>query len=430
MREFSNIFPLPPKLCLECENKQYEFLQFRKENEDNMTREELNNALATKFNCCDQCKENTRKYFEKQNSASSLSPLTTLTVNLLCWKLKKSFLVNLLTYLNVILRTVFDSLYFFFQILFCLVASNIIDIPDKISVYNIQIPFKVAEQRFYTTVFNCFLGLVFLEIISYYFYLRWRTSRYNFNLRSVFFFIVGWVIKIAMGIILFEKQQHEYQISFNPFTYYALVLAIIDIYLTRRQLLSNKIQTPISRSNVSPRTQSTYSQSESQIQNKEANRNFEEESEGSEDYDSNDSGESGMDVESNKEDTGADSSFTDINFDNLKIKQGYSPKKSGNKTFVYPHQQQTGFQVSPQSSHKSSFQQQSPGNIFQSPTTQQHQPTSPNIFQQRSPTTNSEFFKTLFTQQPQQQQRQQQQQFPSEWSKNENSKRPNHVWSK
>lgn len=49
MKEYSNIFPSPPKLCTECEEKQYDFLQFRRDNEDNMTREELNNALATKF---------------------------------------------------------------------------------------------------------------------------------------------------------------------------------------------------------------------------------------------------------------------------------------------------------------------------------------------------------------------------------------------
>jgi len=427
MKEFSNIFPSPPKLCYECENKQYQFLQFRKDNEDKMTREELNNALATKFNCCDQCTENTRKYFEKQNS-SSLSPLTPLTVNLCCCKVKKSFLLKLLTYLNVIFWTLFDSLYVLFQILFCLHSSGIIEIPDQIFINNFRIPFKLAEQSFYTTVFNCFIGLIILEAASYFFYYMWRNTQYN--LRSAFFFILGSATKIALGKVLFEKQQHEYQISFNSHTYIALALALLDIYLARRQLLSFKAQTPISRKNVATDTQSSYSRSQSQF---EGENRWEDDCDDTVERDSDDNEESGMDVESNNED-GADSSFSEINLDKLKIKNDFSPKKSetysrNNRNFTYPHQQQTGFQFSPQPSYQNSRQQQSPGNIFQSPTPftqEQRQHTSPNIFQQRSPTVNHEYFRNLFDQNAQQEQ--QQQQFsPNNY---QNSRRqPNHFWS-
>jgi hypothetical protein len=242
MKEYAKIFPSPPKLCYECETKQYDFLRFRRENEEKMTREELNSALASKFKCCDRCTENTKRYFEKLDS-SSLAPLSTLTVNFFCFRVKKKILLEALTYLIVTLRTLFDSLFVFFQILFCLQASNILDFPDVISVSNFQIPFKLVEQNFYTTVFNMFIGLILLEISSYYFHFSWSNTRSNFSLRSTFYFMLGWTIKIAMGKILFEKQQHEYMISFNPLTYYALILSIIDIYLTRRQL-SAKRQIP------------------------------------------------------------------------------------------------------------------------------------------------------------------------------------------
>jgi hypothetical protein len=232
-----------------------------------------------------------------------------------------------------------------------------------------------------------------------------------------------------MGKILFEKQQHEFQISFNPLTYYALILSIIDIYLTRRLLSANRVQVPERRSNEGNDMQSNNSQPQYQESN-ESNRGRVEEDDIDEDE------EFGMDVESNDGDTTNqrdDSSLPEIKLDNLTIKQDFGPKTlesftRNNKNYVFPHQQ-NGFKVSPQTNN--SFRQTQQGNIFQSPTPLSHQTQpqqSPNIFQQGSPSssmTNSGFFKNLFDSQNQQQQ------FSPNPTNNQNSRRQpnNHIWS-
>jgi len=432
MKEFSNIFPSPPKLCSSCENKQEDFLRFRSENEDTMSREELNSKLVENFKCCNQCTENTKKYFEKQEQ-NPLAPLVpVLTVKIFCFKVKKSLLLKLLTLLLTTLRTIFDTLFVFFQTLFCLHSSSIIEIPDEISVFNFQIPFNLLTKNFYATLLNIYMVLIFLEIISYCFYFCWSTGSL-FNLRSSLYFVVGWAIKAAMGHIIYDKLQHEFVISFNSQTYLAIALSIIDIYLTRTQLSANRVQSERSISRTTGRNDMKSIYTQSLYQESKVTKQRSEEESSDADSDEEESVMS-MDVESNHENSGSqrdDSSLSEITLDNLKIKQDFGPKTlesftRNNKNFVFPHQQHNGFK-SPQANHNPSFRQ-SPGNIFQSPTPQlQPQPqqqNSPNIFQQGSPSvTNTAYLRNLF-------ENQQSQQYSPTIPHGQNSKRqPNHFWS-
>jgi len=234
-----------------------------------------------------------------------------------------------------------------------------------------------------------------------------------------------------MGNILYEKLQHEYVISFNPQTYLAIVLTIVDIFLTRIQL-SVKSAQPESRINVGNDMNSLYTQSLCQ-ESKAPNRRKEES------HDESDEEDIGMDVELNSGNSASqrdDSSLSDISLDNLTIKHDLGPKTleafaRNNKNIGFPHQQQQNtFKTSPQANHSNLFRQPQ-GNIFQSPTPHSQQPqqrNSPNIFQQGSPSvTNTPLLRNLFEKQQNQQNRQFSPTIPDN---DQNSRRqPNHFWS-
>lgn len=116
-------------------------------------------------------------------------------------------MLRFLTYLLITLRTLFDSLFVFFQTLFCLQTARIFEFPFEISVFGFNIPLSQYVQliasfrniffqlplylltyfcrislNFYTTVVNVFVGLIILEIVSYYFHFLWSNFRSSLNL--------------------------------------------------------------------------------------------------------------------------------------------------------------------------------------------------------------------------------------------------------